>query len=52
MNPNKPTSRHIIITVATVISKERIIKAGRERQSVTYKGTTMILSADFITETF
>ena len=31
--------------------KERILKAAREKQNVTYKGTPIRLSADFSTET-
>ena len=37
MNPNRPTSRHIIIKMAKV--KERILKSAREKQRVSYKGT-------------
>ena len=37
--------------MAKVNDKERILKAAREKQSVTYKGTTIWLSADFSTET-
>ena len=32
------SSRHIIIKVATFQDKERILKASREKQEVTYKG--------------
>ena len=39
VNPNRPTARHIIIKMAKVNDKERILKAAREKQSVTYKGT-------------
>ena len=31
--------------------KERIIKAAREKQFVTYKGASLRVSADFLTET-
>ena len=51
LNPNRPTSRHIIIKMAKVNIKERILKAAREKQSVNYKGTSIRLSADFSTET-
>ena len=37
MNPNRPTPRHIIIEMAKV--KERLLKAAREKQRVSYKGT-------------
>ena len=39
LNPNRPTPRHIIIKMAKVNDKERILKAAREKQNVTYKGT-------------
>uniref|UniRef100_A0A8D0VAQ2 L1 transposable element RRM domain-containing protein n=1 Tax=Sus scrofa TaxID=9823 RepID=A0A8D0VAQ2_PIG len=51
LNPNRPTPRHIIIKMAKVNDKERILKAAREKQNVTYKGTPIRLSADFSTET-
>ena len=35
MNPNRLTPRHIIIKMAKVKDKERILKAAREKQSVT-----------------
>ena len=51
LNPNRPTPRHIIIKMAKVKDKERILKAAREKQSAKYKGTPIRLSADFSTET-
>uniref|UniRef100_A0A5G2QTM0 L1 transposable element RRM domain-containing protein n=1 Tax=Sus scrofa TaxID=9823 RepID=A0A5G2QTM0_PIG len=51
LNPKRPTPRHIIIKMAKVSDKERILKAAREKQNVTYKGTSIRLSADFSTET-
>ena len=51
LNPNRPTPRHIIIKMAKVSDKERILKTARENQNVTYKGTRIRLSADFSTET-
>ena len=51
LNPNRPTPRHIIIKIAKVRDKERILKAAREKQNVTYKGTPIKISADFSTET-
>nr|KAF6274934.1 hypothetical protein mMyoMyo1_010345 [Myotis myotis] len=50
-NPKRTTPRHIIIKMPRAKDKERILKAARERQSVTYKGVPMRLSADFSTET-
>ena len=41
------TPRHIIITLAKIKHKERILKAAREKKTVTYKGVPIRLSADF-----
>ena len=41
------TPRHIIITLAKIKDKERILKATKEKETVTYKGATTRLSADF-----
>ena len=49
--PKRPTPRHIIIKMAKVSDKERILKAARGKQNVTYKGTPIRISADFSTET-
>ena len=46
-----PIPRHIIIKRSKVKYKERILKAAREKQSVTYKGAAIRLSADFSKET-
>ena len=51
MDPNRPTPRYIIIKIAKVNDKERILKAAREKQCVTCKGTPIRLSADFSSET-
>ena len=50
MNRNRPTTRHIIIKMAKVKYKERIIKAKRGKQRVIYKGIFIRLSADFSAE--
>ena len=50
INPNRPTPRCVIIKMAKVKDKERILKAAREKQKVNYKGTPIRLSADFSTE--
>ena len=34
-NPKRPTARHIIIKMEKFQDKERILKAGREKQEVT-----------------
>ena len=51
MNPKRLTPRHIIIKMAQVRDKKRILKTSREKQLVTYKGAPIRLSADFSTET-
>ena len=51
MDPRKHTPRHIIITLPKFQDKERILKAAREKETVTYKGVSMKLSADFSKET-
>ena len=51
LDPRKHTPRHIIITLPKVKDKERILKAAREKETVTYKGVPIRLSADFSKET-
>ena len=51
MNPKRPTPKHIIIKMPNVKYKERILKAAREKQLVTYKGAPIRISADFSKET-
>ena len=51
MGPNKAHSRHIIIKMAKFQHKDRILKAAREKQEVTYKGAQIRLAADFSKET-
>ena len=45
-NPKRPTVRHIIIEMAKFQDKERILKAAREKQEVTYKGAPIRLAKD------
>ena len=52
MDPKRPTSNHIIIQNTRLKDKERILKAAREKQVVTYKGAPIRLSSDYSTETF
>ena len=49
-NPKRPTARHIIIKMANVQDKERILKAAREKKEVTYKGAPIRLATDFSME--
>ena len=50
LDPRRNTPRHIIITSAK-IKQERILEAAREKDTVTYKGVPIRLSADFSKET-
>ena len=47
LDPKRTTPRHIIIKMPKVKYKERMLSAAREKQSVTYKGVPIRLSADF-----
>ena len=51
LDPRKHTPRHIIITLLKIKDKERILKAARVKETVTYKGVPTRLSADFSKET-
>ena len=51
MDAKRPTTRHIIIKLPKVKYKERILKAAREKQIVTYREVPIRLSADFSKET-
>ena len=51
MDPRRNTPRHIIITLAKIKDKERILKAVREKETVTYKGVPIRLSDGFSKET-
>ena len=50
MDPKRNTPRHIIITLAKIKDGERILEAAREKETVTYKGVPVRLSADFSKE--
>ena len=43
--------RHILIKLTKTKHKERILKAAREKQRVTYKGNPIHLTADLSAET-
>ena len=51
MDPRKHTPRHIIITLPKMKDKERILKAARGKETVTYKGVPIRPSADISKET-
>ena len=47
MYPQRNIPRHIILKTEKNIEKERILKAAREKQQTTYKGTSMKAISDF-----
>ena len=51
MDPRRNTPRYIIITLPKIKGEKRILKAAREKETVTYKGVPVRLSADFSKET-
>ena len=51
LDPKRNTPRDIIITLSKMKDKEGILKAAREKETVTYKGVPIRLSADFSKET-
>ena len=50
LDPRKHTPRHIVITLPKIKDEERILKAEREKETVTYKQVPIRLSADFSKE--
>ena len=38
INPRRSTPRHILIKLSKIKYKEKILKAAREKQKITYKG--------------
>ena len=50
LDPRKHTPKHIIITLPRIKDKERILKATREKETVTYKEVPIRLSADLSKE--
>ena len=51
LDPRKHTPRHTIITLPKIKDKEKILKAAREKETVTYKGLPIRLSVVFSKET-
>ena len=50
INPRRNTPRHILMKLTKPKQKERILKAEREKQPVTYKGNPIHLTADLSAE--
>ena len=51
INPRRNMPRHILIKLTKTKHKERILKAAKEKQQVTYKGNPIRLTADLSAET-
>ena len=51
-NKNQPSTRHIIVKFTNYSGKERIMKAAREKKSLTYKARQIRFAADLSTETW
>ena len=51
INPRRNMLRHIVIKLAKIKDKEKLLKAVREKRKITYKGTLVRLTADFSAET-
>ena len=51
LDPKRNTPRHIIIKLPKIKDKKKILKAAREKETVTYKGVLIRLSADFSKQT-
>ena len=51
INPRRNTQRHILIKLSKIKYKEKILKAAREKQQITYKGIPIRLTADLSAET-
>ena len=51
INPRRNMPRHILIKLTKTKHKERILKAAKEKEQVTYKGNSICLTADLSAET-
>ena len=51
INPRRNMPRHIVITLSKIKYKEKILKATREKQQITYKRIPIRLKADLSAET-
>ena len=50
IKPKEKHARHLLIKLTKTKHKERILKAAREKQQVTYKGNPICLTADLSAE--
>ena len=51
MNPRRTMPGHTVIKLTKIKDKEKILKAPREKQQITYKGMPIKLRADLSAET-
>ena len=51
INPRGNTPRYILIKLSKIKYKQKIVKAAREKQKITYKGIPIRLTADLSAET-
>ena len=51
INRRKNMLRHILIKLSKIKFKEKILKAAKEKQQITYKGIPIRLTADLPAET-
>ena len=51
INPRRNMLRHIVIKLTKIKDKEKLLKAPRKKQQITYKETPIWLTADFSAET-
>ena len=51
INPRRNMQRHILIKQSKINSKQKILKAARKKQQITYKGIPKRLTADPPTKT-
>ena len=50
IKPRRNMSRHILIKQTKIKIKQKILQTAREKQQITYKGTSIKLSANFSAE--
>ena len=51
INPRRNTPWHLVIKLAKIKDKEKLLKAAREKWQITYKGISIRLTTDFSAET-
>ena len=51
INPGRNMPSHILIKLSKIKYKEKILKAAREKQQITYKGIPISLTADLSADT-